>query len=248
MTTKNALMSMKETIPDVDAAVDSWKAYMKLCGKKGILNETDYQKILIKEKNPETGEYEIVEREFKKKSAWQKLARAFNVDTCIVSKEFQRTKTGSIQEAYYCIRASLPNGRSVESDAMCNRRERGKKKIKDHDIMAIAKTRATNRAIAELIGAGEVSSEEVTPESPHLTTVKEEDDEISSDENDGNDSSVVNPEPPELITKCIDTLVKRGMKITTETVKICLEGRFRDDEEYRDCMYWLDNFDIGGVK
>ena len=158
----SALMSMKDTVPDVDAAVEAWNAYMQLCGKDGILNETDYQKIWVKEKD-ENGKWKVVEREFKKKSAWQKLARAFNVDTRIVDKEFQRTKTGAITEAYYCVRASLPNGRSVESDALCNRREKGKAKIKDHDIMAIAKTRATNRAIAELIGAGEVSSEEITP-------------------------------------------------------------------------------------
>ena len=159
--TQNAL-SIRDTVPDVDAAVESWKAYMKLCGKEGILNETDYQKIWVKEKD-DNGEWHLVEREFKKKSAWQKLARAFNVDTRIVSKEFIRTKTGRIKEAYYCIEASLPNGRSVESDALCNREEKGKGNIKDHDIMAIAKTRATNRAIAELIGAGEVSSEEITP-------------------------------------------------------------------------------------
>lgn len=162
MVTQNSLMSMKDTVPDVDTAVEAWNAYMKLCGKDGILNETDYQKIWVKEKD-ENGNYITVEREFKKKSAWQKLARAFNVDTCIVDKEFLRTKTGRINEAYYCVRATLPNGRTVESDAICNRREKGKDKIKDHDIMAIAKTRATNRAIAELIGAGEVSSEEITP-------------------------------------------------------------------------------------
>ena len=167
--TQNSLMSMKDTVPDVETAVEAWNAYMKLCGKDGILNETDYQKIWVKEKD-ENGNYVTVEREFKKKSAWQKLARAFNVDTCIVDKEFQRTKTGAIKEAYYCVRATLPNGRTVESDALCNRQEKGKGKIKDHDIMAIAKTRATNRAIAELIGAGEVSSEEITPVKPPVET------------------------------------------------------------------------------
>lgn len=173
MVTQNSLMSMKDTVPDVDTAVEAWNAYMKLCGKDGILNETDYQKIWVKEKD-ENGKWVLVEREFKKKSAWQKLARAFNVDTCIVDKEFQRTKTGAIKEAYYCVRATLPNGRTVESDAMCNRREKGKDKIKDHDIMSIAKTRATNRAIAELIGAGEVSSEEITPAKPPQIEPKSE--------------------------------------------------------------------------
>ena len=34
----------------VDKAIQEWKAYQKLCGKEGILDETDYQKILVKEK------------------------------------------------------------------------------------------------------------------------------------------------------------------------------------------------------
>lgn len=151
-----------DTVPNVDLAKKQWAAYQELC--KGILDKSDYQKIIVKEKDSETGKYISVEREFKKKTAWQKLGRAFNVDTRIVEKEFQRTKTGRINEAYYCVRATLPNGRSVESDALCSRTEKGKSKVSDHTIMSTAKTRATNRAISELIGAGEVSSDEMTAE------------------------------------------------------------------------------------
>ena len=115
-------------------------------------------------KKDENGNYVKVKRHFKKKSAWQKLSRAFNVDTAIVDRDLERTKTGRIKEAYYCVRATLPNGRSVESDALCSRSERGKDKVSDHTIMSTAKTRATNRAIAELIGAGEVSAEEMSAE------------------------------------------------------------------------------------
>lgn len=155
---------MIENVPNVELAKKQWQAYQQLCGKNGILDESDYQKIIVKEKDPETGKYIPVEREFKKKSAWQKLARAFNVDTSIVTREFQRTKTGRINEAYYCVMATLPNGRRVESDALCSRAEKGKSNVSDHTIMATAKTRATNRAISELIGAGEVSSDEMTAE------------------------------------------------------------------------------------
>lgn len=153
--------SLMTQVPNVTIAKKQWNAYQELC--RGILDDSDYQKITVKEKD-ENGDYIEVEREFKKKSAWQKLGRAFNVDTCIVEKEFQRTKTGHINEAYYCVRATLPNGRSVESDALCSRTEKGKNKISDHTIIATAKTRATNRAISELIGAGEVSSDEMTAE------------------------------------------------------------------------------------
>ena len=162
-TTQNTPIS---EVPDVEVAIQQWNAYQNLC--KGILNNSDYQRIQVKEKD-ENGNYVLVEREFKKKSAWQKLARAFNVDTSIVDRELERTKTGRIQEAYYCVRATLPNGRSVESDAICSRHEKGKANISDHSIMATAKTRATNRAIAELIGAGETSSEEMTADNRPYT-------------------------------------------------------------------------------
>ena len=151
----------QDNVPNVDVAIEQWDAYQKLC--KGLLNETDYQEIIVKEKD-ENGNYVKVKRHFKKKSAWQKLSRAFNVDTAIVDRDLERTKTGRIKEAYYCVRATLPNGRSVESDALCSRSEKGKDKVSDHTIMSTAKTRATNRAIAELIGAGEVSAEEMSAE------------------------------------------------------------------------------------
>lgn len=259
--TQSALMTMKDTVPDVETAVEAWNAYQRLCGKEGILNQKDYQKIWVKEKDAD-GNYVTVEREFKKKSAWQKLARAFNVDTRIVDRELQRTKTGAIKEAYYCVRATLPNGRSVESDALCSRSEKGKSKIKDHDIMATAKTRATNRAIAELIGAGEVTAEEITPVKPRVIDSSEDDlietsiSENQSSENeikvgdvhqDVDHPEVVNVKPPALIDECIDALTLRGMKITTETVKTCLEGRFKNESEYQECIDWLDNIGLEGA-
>ena len=158
---ENTGLITQDNVPNVDVAIEQWDAYQKLC--KGLLNETDYQEIIVKEKD-EDGNYVRVKRHFKKKSAWQKLSRAFNVDTEIIDRDLERSKTGRIREAYYCVRATLPNGRSVESDALCSRSEKGKDKVSDHTIMSTAKTRATNRAIAELIGAGEVSAEEMSAE------------------------------------------------------------------------------------
>lgn len=90
-----------DNVPDMDVAIEQWDAYQKLC--KGLLNDTDYQEIIVKEKDEE-GNYVKVKRHFKKKSAWQKLSRAFNVDTAIVDRDLERTKTGRIKEAYYCVR------------------------------------------------------------------------------------------------------------------------------------------------
>lgn len=78
-----------DNVPNVDVAIEQWDAYQKLC--KGLLNETDYQEIIVKEKD-EDGNYVKVKRHFKKKSAWQKLSRAFNVDTHIVNRDIERTK------------------------------------------------------------------------------------------------------------------------------------------------------------
>ena len=60
-----------DNVPDVDVAIEQWDAYQKLC--KGLLNDTDYQEIVVKEKD-EDGNYVKVKRHFKKKSAWQKLS------------------------------------------------------------------------------------------------------------------------------------------------------------------------------
>lgn len=143
----------------LEEAIEDWETYLKICDR--ILDDSDYQEFEVKEKKNEDGEKVKVKKRFRKKSGWQKLARAFNANTQIVDRELQRTSTGRVREAYYRIKATLPNGRTVESDALCSRKEKGKENASDHTIMSTAKTRATNRAIAELIGAGEVSAEEM---------------------------------------------------------------------------------------
>ena len=50
--------------------------------------------------------------------------------------------------------------------------------------------------------------------------------------------------PPELISKCIDALTARGMNITSETVRTCLEGRFKNEDEYQECVEWLEKFSL----
>ena len=48
-----------DTIPDVDVAIEQWDAYQRLC--KGLLNDNDYQEIIVKEKD-ENGNYVKVKR------------------------------------------------------------------------------------------------------------------------------------------------------------------------------------------
>ena len=42
-----------DNVPDVDTALEQWNAYQALC--KGLLNETDYQDIVVKEKDADGG-------------------------------------------------------------------------------------------------------------------------------------------------------------------------------------------------
>lgn len=244
MTNENNLMTV-DNVPNVEIAKKQWDAYQELC--KGILDKSDYQMIKVKEKD-ENGKYVFVEREFKKKTAWQKLGRAFNVNTRIVEKEFQRSKTGRISEAYYCVRATLPNGRSVESDALCSRSERGKDNVSDHTIMATAKTRATNRAISELIGAGEVSSDEMTaefraaddPDHHDITTGTSQNETEKSNKNTNTEKSKSNKKqaiaeddefnPADYITSCENNCTKYGRTINQENMLICVEHLKKHDK------------------
>lgn len=142
LTPNNANVSV-----DVDYALEEWKAYQRLT--KELLDENDYQTHRGKR--------------YKTKSAWQKYARAFNINTQIIDKDIFKNEKGLVIEAEYTVRATLPNGRFVESDGSCDRRESGKRDMSNHSIKATAKTRATNRAISELIGAGDVSADELDP-------------------------------------------------------------------------------------
>ena len=44
---ENEIMKI-DNVPDVDVAIEQWDAYQKLC--KGLLNDTDYQEIIVKER------------------------------------------------------------------------------------------------------------------------------------------------------------------------------------------------------
>lgn len=120
----------------------------------------------------------------KKKSAWRKLARAFNISDEIIEHDEIREDDHQIISAHYIVKATLPNGRSsigvgdcsifdkiryhsnnpkvpVDTETPSNFVLRGRFSNAEHDVPATAHTRAKSRAIADLIGAGEVSAEEL---------------------------------------------------------------------------------------
>ena len=108
-----------------------------------IVSKSDYQ--------------EIGSKSFLKKSGFRKLATAFQISTELLSEEYNATA----EYWKIVVRATLPTGRYADGVGICEKSE--KNKIRTiHDTYATAYTRATNRAIADLIGMGQVSAEEVS--------------------------------------------------------------------------------------
>ena len=67
---------------NVDQALQEWNAYQEITEK--MLDESDYQNIKGKM--------------YKKKSAWRKYARAFNINTEILKEEVLKTEKGRVRE------------------------------------------------------------------------------------------------------------------------------------------------------
>lgn len=135
-----------------DDARGAMTAYQELC--KAILTRDDVQR--------------VGDREFTKRSGFQKLAAAYGVSTEIVSLDI--TGVGVEEDpmvARAVVRATHPSGRHAEGDGACSSNEKrfrkGAEKI-DHDLPATAVTRATNRAISNLVAFGTVSAEEAEME------------------------------------------------------------------------------------
>jgi hypothetical protein len=129
------------------------RAYQETC--RAVLTRDDVQR--------------VGDREFTKRSGFQKLAAAYGVSTEIVSiktsweRVVDEDGESQVLIARAVVRATHPTGRHAEGDGTCSAREkrfrRGGEKI-DHDLPATAVTRATNRAVSNLIAFGTVSAEE----------------------------------------------------------------------------------------
>ena len=107
----------------------------------------------------------IQNRKFLKKSGWRKFVKAFNISIQLIKKNIFELE-GDVH-AEVRVRASLPNGQFVEGYAIKSKSEYWSEKYQNfgnynmHNLVATAYTRASNRAISDLVGFGEVSAEEV---------------------------------------------------------------------------------------
>jgi hypothetical protein len=134
---------------------------------RGVLDDSDYQ-------GAGGG------KRFVKKSGWRKIATAYSLSLEVVpgTDKVDRAEDGSVERASVWVRATAPNGRFAEGDGYCDVAEerfsgnRGNKTKLENDLRGTASTRATNRAISNLVGMGDVSAEEMDapkskPEHPH---------------------------------------------------------------------------------
>jgi len=99
-------------------------------------------------------------RDFVKKSGWRKLATLFNISTEILQQDVKYDVDGYVVCVITMVRATAPNGRFADGIGVCHYRERNFAH-RNHDIISVSATRATNRAISDLVGCAEVSAEEV---------------------------------------------------------------------------------------
>lgn len=135
---------------NADQVVEAMDAYQALLPR--LLDEGDYQ--------------QAGDGKFVKKSGWRKIARAFNLSVELVSVQVERDRAGKPTRAEAIAKAIAPNGQVQDADGYCSISEFTGKRASDskleNTLRATATTRAKNRAIADLVGMGEVSAEEVT--------------------------------------------------------------------------------------
>lgn len=98
-----------------------------------------------------------------KKSGVRKLQTAFNISTRIIDEVI--TQKDGICMAKYKVKAEAPSGRTAECVGAAVQNEK-KDKFGNliwsyHDTIATAQTRATSRAILDLVGFGQTSAEEI---------------------------------------------------------------------------------------
>lgn len=138
--------------------VDYFKLYQQIT--KDILTDDDYQEFEVTDKK--TGK-KLIKR-FKKKSAFRKYQVAFNISDRILEEIREDKKDHFVWRIK--VEASTKSGRTSIGVGACSSAERGFAHL-EHDVYATAHTRAKNRAISDIMGAGEVSAEEMENAKPH---------------------------------------------------------------------------------
>jgi hypothetical protein len=102
---------------------------------------------------------EIQGKKFRKKAYWRGIAAAFQVESRLISEE--RVEIDGDWGYLATYRATTGDGRQCDGDGACMASEKHGAMCTVHNVRAHAHTRAKNRAIADLVGFGEVSADEL---------------------------------------------------------------------------------------
>lgn len=105
-----------------------------------------------------------------RKSGWRKLALAFGISDELVNERLERDTIGEPATIWHVtVRAYSRGGRSVIGVGSASSRER-QFAHPEHDLHALAHTRAKSRAIADMLGSSDQVAEEL--EEPDMSTHK----------------------------------------------------------------------------
>lgn len=137
-----------QTPEQLGASVDRYEAFKKVLdtklGKDGIIH--------------------VNGKPFRKKNYWRGIGHGFQLNLEIIKDE--RVELDEDWGYTITVRATDPNtGRYVDGDGACFASEKAQARANIgatvHNVRGHAKTRATNRAISDMVAFGEVSAEEV---------------------------------------------------------------------------------------
>lgn len=105
----------------------------------------------------------IGKKKHRTKSYWRAIATAFSLSVTCLEEKHIRAEGKSTDWGWLCTyRAASPSGRMADGDGSCfSSEKRGRGQATVHNVRAHAHTRAFNRAVANLVGFGEVSAEEM---------------------------------------------------------------------------------------
>jgi len=110
---------------------------------------------------PDRDTYEIQGQTRIRKSGWRKLALAFGISDEIVEERLERDPLHVGEMTWHVrVRCWVRGGRTVEGVGSASSRERPYAHL-EHDLHALAHTRAKSRAIADMLGSSDLVAEEL---------------------------------------------------------------------------------------
>lgn len=149
--------------------------FVELSGSVAELEQRFKEYQNLKEKLlTDSDKVKIGNTEYIKKSGRTKFEVAFNLSTRVLEERKEVNPADPSKYAYhFTVECKADNGRVIQEVGTCDNTE--KSGTAEHVIRAMAKTRATSRAVFEMIGAGDMVAEEaeLIPPKNHEETPKE---------------------------------------------------------------------------